>query len=62
MKRERDDQIILAWHIEAFARQKKLSPLKQLLKRDEQPTGRVMTPDQIEATLRGWFGSFRKNR
>jgi hypothetical protein len=30
-KREADAALSLAWHIEAFARQKKLKPLNQLL-------------------------------
>jgi hypothetical protein len=62
MNRERDDTIVLAWHIEAIARQKKLPPLERLLKPNDQPTGRVMTPDQIQAALRGWFGSRKANR
>jgi hypothetical protein len=54
--------MILAWHIEAFARQKKLPPLERLLKPDDKPTSRAMTPEQIQATLRGIFGARKANR
>lgn len=62
LKRDRDEKIILAWHIEAFARQKKLPPLERLLKMEDQPKARAMTPEQIQAALRGWFGARKTNR
>lgn len=58
LRRERNDMIWQAWHIEAFQRQKKLPALKDLLVGDDDKTpGKRMTPDQIEAAMRGVFAS-----
>lgn len=63
MKRKRDEDITLAWHVEALARQKKLQPLNALLKKQEKtPTGQRMTATQIEATVRGWLGSRHRKK
>ena len=58
-KRNRNELVSLAWHVEAFARQKKLPRLSDLLK-DDAPTGRRMTPEQIEAITKSWLGSRHK--
>lgn len=60
LRRERNENIILAWHIEALARTKKLPKLETLLKAKTKRTG-PMTPAQLEATVRGWLAS-RKSR
>jgi hypothetical protein len=61
IRRARDENMVLAWHIEALARQKKLPKLSDMLKAEKKPTGRRQTPEQIEATVRGWLGSrYRK--
>lgn len=52
--------MILAWHIEALARQKKLPKLDDLIKAETKPTHRKQTPEQIEATVRGWLSSRRR--
>jgi len=57
LRRERNENMVLAWHIEALARQKKLPKLDDLIKAEKKPTGRRQTPEQIEATVRGWLGS-----
>jgi hypothetical protein len=49
--------MVLAWHIEALARQKKLPKLDSILQQEKKPSGRRQTPEQIEATVRGWLGS-----
>lgn len=61
LKREHNDRAWLAWHIEALARQKKLPKLKELL-HSEKPSGRKMTPEQLESVTRSWLASARKRR
>jgi hypothetical protein len=46
-KRKSDATIALAWHIEAFARQKTLKPLRELL--DVKP--KAQTPDEMLAAM-----------
>jgi hypothetical protein len=62
LRRDRDETIILAWHIEAFAKQKKLPPLEGLLKPQRKSPRQAMAPDEIEAALRGWFGAQKAKR
>jgi len=64
IKRERDEYLSLAWHtayLTAYAPEKssKFTKLEKLIG-PSQPTGRRMTPEQIEAVTRGWLGSRRK--
>jgi len=49
--------MILAWHIVALDRMKRFPKLDDLLQTEKRPTGRRQTPEQIEATVRGWLGS-----
>ena len=51
-KRESDASLSQAWHIEAFARQKKLKPLRELL--GIKP--KRQTPDEMLAVLRSFAG------
>lgn len=62
MERQRKMMLSQAWHIEAFARTKKLPKLKELLGDDKKPTGRRMSPDQIEAITRSWLSSRKSKR
>jgi hypothetical protein len=59
MRRGREENMILAWHIEAMARQKKMPKLEDMIK-PTRTKNRDMTPEQIEATVRGWLGRNRK--
>lgn len=52
--------MVLAWHIEALARTKKMPKLESLLHQEKKPTGKRQTAAQIEATVRGWLGSRRR--
>ncbi|WMW56469.1 hypothetical protein RE411_04605 [Agrobacterium pusense] len=67
-KRERDEFLFLAWHtayLTAYAPQKSngFIKLEKLLGDTPAPTGRQMTPEQIEAVMRTWLGSrHQKNR
>jgi len=67
-KRERDEYLFLAWHtayLTAYAPEKssKFIKLEKLLGEPPTPTGRHMTPEQIEAVMRSWLGSrHRQNR
>ena len=67
-KRERDEFLFLAWHtayLTAYAPQKSngFIKLEKLLGDTPAPTGRQMTPEQIEAVMRSWLGSrHQKNR
>jgi hypothetical protein len=61
-KRERDEYLFLAWHtayLTAYAPEKssKFIKLEKLLGEPPSPTGRHMTPEQIESVVRGWLGS-----
>lgn len=61
-KRERDELLFLAWHtayLTAYAPEKSsaFTKLEKLLGDPPAPTGRQMTPEQIEAVVRGWLGS-----
>ena len=47
-KREADASLSLAWHIEAFARQKRLKPLRELLGIKPKP----QSPDEMLAVFR----------
>lgn len=50
-----------AWHIEAFARQKKLPALKDLIAGDDDKVPRKrMTPEEIETMTRSWLSQRRK--
>jgi hypothetical protein len=51
-KRESDASLSLAWHIEAFARQKKLKPLRELL--GIKP--KAQTPDEMLAVFQAIAG------
>jgi hypothetical protein len=58
LRRERNDAIWQAWHIEAFHRQKKLPRLKDLLAGDDDKLPRKrMSGQEIEAAMRGVFAS-----
>jgi len=57
LRRERNENMILAWHIVALDRMKRFPKLDDLLQTEKRPTGRRQTPEQIEATVRGWLGS-----
>jgi hypothetical protein len=60
MERERKMMLSMAWHIEAFARSKKLPPLEKILGNQQKATGRRMSPEQIEAITRSWLSSRTK--
>lgn len=60
LRRERSELAWLAWHIEALARTKKLPTLESLLGNQKRPTGRRMSPEQIEAITRSWLSSRTK--
>ena len=63
LRRERNDMIWQAWHIDAFARQKKLPRLKDLLAGDDDKVHRKrMSGQQIEAAMRGVFASRSASR
>lgn len=49
-KRKSDAMISHAWHVEAFARQKKLKPLREMLGVKAKP----QTTDEMLAELRGF--------
>jgi hypothetical protein len=51
-KREADAAISLAWHIEAFARQKRLKPLREML--GIKP--KAQTPDEMLAVFKAIAG------
>ncbi|MDW9773086.1 hypothetical protein GOA89_14675 [Sinorhizobium meliloti] len=63
LKREREAQMSIAWHtayMTAYAPQKprQFWKLKELLgDHSNKPTGRRMTPEEIEAITRGWLAS-----
>lgn len=62
LRRERNDMIWQAWHIDAFARQKKLPRLKDLLAGDDDKVHRKrMTPEEIETMTRSWLAQRRKS-
>lgn len=67
-RRERDELLFLAWHtayLTAYAPEKSsaFTKLEKLLGDRAAPTGRQMTPEQIEAVMRCWLGSrHQKNR
>ena len=47
-----NDLIYLAWHTEAFARQKKLEKLSKYLKDKKQKVKQEQTPEQMLETLK----------
>jgi hypothetical protein len=49
-KRRSDAMLAHAWHVEAFARQKKLKPLREMI--DEKP--KAQTPDEMLSALMGF--------
>lgn len=61
-KRQGDEYLALAWHtayLTAYAPQKssQFTKLKTLLGGNPSPTGKRMSPEAIEATVRSWLGS-----
>jgi len=65
-KRERDEYLFLAWHtayLTAYAPEKssKFTKLEKLIGDPPVPTGRRMSPEQIEAVTRAWLGSRHRN-
>jgi len=61
-KRQRDEYLALAWHtayLTAYAPQKssQFTKLKVLLGDTSSPTGKRMSPEAIQAAIRGWLGS-----
>jgi hypothetical protein len=61
LRRERNDLIWHAWHVEAFARQKKLPRLKDLLAgQTDKSLRKAMSPHEIEAAMRGVFAAKRR--
>ena len=59
LQREHNERAWAAWHIAAMSRAKKMPKLKELLQEDKKPTGRRMTPEQIEAVTRSWLARRR---
>jgi Uri superfamily endonuclease len=61
LKREQNERAWLAWHIAYLPRSKKPVKLKDMMSAAERrPTGRSMTPEQIEAVTRSWLAGRRK--
>lgn len=48
--------MVLAWHIEALARSKKLPSLKKLIGRKPDP-GKRQKPKHMLAAMRAWVGA-----
>jgi len=61
LMREHNSRAWATWHIAALSRAKKMPKLRELLQEDKRPTGKRMTPEQIEAVTRSWL-SRRKGR
>jgi hypothetical protein len=59
LRRERNERMSQAWHIEALARTKRLPKLNAMLDggRDKP---RRMTPEQLEAATREWLSRARR--
>ena len=59
--RERNDQMSLAWHIEALHRSKKLPRLKEMLRRAPAAAKKAHDWESQFAAFSAWAGSFRKD-
>lgn len=55
MKRDRDERAILAWHIAALSRQKKLPKLKDLITNDERRPAPKRSWEEDFAGISAWF-------
>lgn len=56
LMRERNENMVLAWHIAALERQKKLPKLKDMMA--EKP--RRQTPEQMQEITRGWLAGRKR--
>ncbi|KFB10331.1 hypothetical protein [Nitratireductor basaltis] len=59
LKREQNANAWLAWHTAALSRitPKKFPKLKDMMSEAGKPSGRQMTPEQIQEVMRGIFAS-----
>lgn len=51
---EQDQALSLAWHTEAFARQKKLPSLEKILGRAKARTAKPQSNEEILAAMQAW--------
>lgn len=58
-QRERERELSLAWHVAALQRQKRLPAHDKVVKGSGRRE-RDLSPDQLEAQVRGWFRNRRK--
>ncbi len=52
---EHNERMRAAWHVEAFARTKRLPKLKEMMLSDKKPSSRQMTTEQLIAVTKGWL-------
>ncbi|WP_134103021.1 hypothetical protein [Neorhizobium sp. R1-B] len=59
LKRERNENMVLAWHIEALARQEKLPKLEKLLSKGKAPKAKPQSSswESDFASVSAWFSS-----
>jgi hypothetical protein len=55
-RQRREDDIALAWHVEAFARQKTLDPLGKILGAMRRPERKQQTTEEMVEAFRGMAG------
>lgn len=60
LRYEHNERMRAAWHVEAFARTKRLPKLKDVLISDQPKGQKRMTPEQLLAVTRQWMAKGRR--